>query len=709
MYKSDITPSLPSPQICWKLLVGKMQSVREIWIRGGQGVLKRLDYMSSQAKAVFDLMEKSSINIPMIEGGQGKLCYCNNPVTPTPALPQPSKCNSSPKEFSNTTYLPPLLRPLRLQAVAKLKPLDVKHLSFHMFPLISDQSSKPSHQAEKMANDLELDSPDTPMIIKPFPYAEIGDDNYHGYGGKTSHFTTPISTPTSMHLPMNLGSISNDLSKNSEENSNKTSKAAILISQTMPFLHLKAPFPSPTPTPPPSPMILPGVPMFFQSLNHRQMEIEPVAYAMTIDDDDQADSHKPSEATMLISQPSSASPPSSITSAEETMSPAPAIFLLEGPAQLSSTPTPTPTPYNISAPTPPPKSFASLTTPLPPPTPIALSTQPPPLPSLKGSAAPPPPPLGATKAGSTPPPPPPLGAAKPGSAPPPPPSLGAAKALRARSNTKLKRSSQMGNLYRLLKGKVEGSSLNSRTSDGRKSQVGSGSSGNKAQGMADALAEMTKRSAYFQQIEEDAQKYAATIMETKSAINSFRTKDMTELLKFHQHVEQHLGKLTDETQVLARFEGFPSKKLENIRMAAALYVKLDAIITTLKSWKLASPTAQQLDKVETYFNKIKKEVDVIERTKDEESKRFQIHNIDFDFGVLLRIKESMVDLSSNCIEMALKESKEAKEEAKSKSGLSKMLWRAFQLAFRVYNFAGGQDDRADRLTSELATEIETCP
>ena len=36
----------------------------------------------------------------------------------------------------------------------------------------------------------------------------------------------------------------------------------------------------------------------------------------------------------------------------------------------------------------------------------------------------------------------------------------------------------------------------------------------------------------------------------------------------------------------------------------------------------------------------------------------------------------------------------------------KMLWRAFQFAFRVYNFAGGQDDRADKLTRELAHEIE---
>ena len=38
-----------------------------------------------------------------------------------------------------------------------------------------------------------------------------------------------------------------------------------------------------------------------------------------------------------------------------------------------------------------------------------------------------------------------------------------------------------------------------------------------------------------------------------------------------------------------------------------------------------------------------------------------------------------------------------------------MLWRAFQLAFKVYSFAGGQDDRADNLTKELALEIETDP
>ncbi|XXG71737.1 hypothetical protein AAC387_Pa07g0995 [Persea americana] len=242
------------------------------------------------------------------------------------------------------------------------------------------------------------------------------------------------------------------------------------------------------------------------------------------------------------------------------------------------------------------------------------------------------------------------------------------------------------------------------------------SADNKAQGMADALAEITKRSAYFQKIEEDVQKHATSIMEMKSTINSFQTNNMADLQKFHQYLEFHLENLTDETQVLARFDDFPTKKLETIRTASVMLSRLDGIATNLESWKVEAPMAQHLKKVECYFNKIKTEVDAIECKKDEEARRFRSHNIEFDFDFLLRIKEFMVDVSSNCIEMVLKESNEVKADADREGetklnarlkSCSQSLWKAFQLAYRVYNFAGGQDDRADKLTKELAQEIET--
>ncbi|KAF5481249.1 hypothetical protein F2P56_001917 [Juglans regia] len=114
---------------------------------------------------------------------------------------------------------------------------------------------------------------------------------------------------------------------------------------------------------------------------------------------------------------------------------------------------------------------------VPPPDPPPLSTTPPTPtipPSKRSATLPPLPPL-LTK----------------GDAPPPPPPLGVAKALRPKkATTKLKRSTHMGNMYRILKGKVEGSGLNDKVRRGSRTQIGASARGQ--QGMADALAEMTK-------------------------------------------------------------------------------------------------------------------------------------------------------------------------------------------------------------------------
>ena len=52
--------------------------------------------------------------------------------------------------------------------------------------------------------------------------------------------------------------------------------------------------------------------------------------------------------------------------------------------------------------------------------------------------------------------------------------------------------------------------------------------------------------------------------------------------------------------------------------------------------------------------KIKLQLDAFERSKDEESRKFKSHNIDFEFHIVTKIRESMVNLSSNCMELALK-------------------------------------------------------
>ena len=57
------------------------------------------------------------------------------------------------------------------------------------------------------------------------------------------------------------------------------------------------------------------------------------------------------------------------------------------------------------------------------------------------------------------------------------------------------------------------------------------------------------RSSYFQQIEEDVQKYTKQIIELRSTLTNLKIKDVTELKKSHKDVESVLEKLTDESQV----------------------------------------------------------------------------------------------------------------------------------------------------------------
>ncbi|GAB2298704.1 hypothetical protein Dimus_032778 [Dionaea muscipula] len=726
-------------------------------------VVAMLDCINKAARERFDLMDEDepkaerygSRSIPI----ERKSADCNldnrtplssSPQTPTSVLPELPRFG----EFGNFPYSPPRLWGLRVQAVEKLSTLDLKRLTLHMMPHLVEERKV---ELDRRVSDAKVIAPDITekskdcmeegkLKLKKYdPTKGVNDDGRDRNSRKDCEQATPMED-----IPVNIETEVEGAGRVTTEIWSSKDKTIEEIQQTTPDSPPPASALAPTPVPMPAPALM-AAPL------PAQAQVSAPSPEASVKETSSSSLTFPSHEVFPSSTPSSQSPPS-MTKKQPVLAPIKTLRPIRcappppppPPSNLSPTPSqppvapplppppPPPSPASnikstqlqpppllnppsppilpdttsptlalpITGPPPPPRGPAAPTLPL-------LSTGPPPPPLPPGTTHPPPPPPIMNSKGSMPVPPPPM--PMKGGAPPPPP-LGGARSLRAKATTKLKRSSHMGNLYRLLKGKVEGSVSNGKSSQGKKS-VGSNSSSGK-QSMADALAEMTKRSAYFLQIEDDVQKHGQIIKELHAAINSFQTKDMDELLKFHRHVESHLEVLTDESQVLSRFEGFPVKKLEALRMATALYTKLNGIVSDLQNWKIESPLGQLLDRVEKYFNKIKEEMDALERTKDEESKKFQSHNIHFDFHILVKIKEAMVDVSSSCMELALRERREAKAESNDQTWFkaggkqkicAKMLWRAFQFAFKVYSFAGGQDDRADLLTRELAQEIETDP
>ncbi|XP_060195740.1 uncharacterized protein At4g04980-like [Lycium barbarum] len=684
-----------------------------------------------------------------------KSSLSSTPVTPTSVLPELMS-----KKNTKASYSPPRLLPLRVQAVGKLNPIDIKRLSFHMFPHVAAQDSNFVVQLTSTVNERksdveakkdsevkakddkefgqECEMTDLPDILLTSMDDESENKGTCHNGAKSNH---PVSGHVTLDVLLPPPSLPESQAEQGAEPQSPLTLSLNVIDSQKPTSTLQISLLTPdkdisTPStfapaasqPPPPPPPVPNSSGNAEGSQHAPLLAQPSGAPLPppppLPPMTSSNVATPQPPVKAISAPPPPPPPP-MTRKEITSPPPPPPPPMTSVQRVAPPPPPPPlmTSANVVAPPPPPPppmtSGNVISVPPPPPPPMGskVTAPPPPPPMGSKSIAPAPPPPPMTSNGRMPAPPPPMPMGK-GAAPPPPPGFAGARNLGPRkAATKLKRSSQMGNLYRLLKGKVEGSSLDGK-SKGRKGKVGGSAPAGGKQGMADALAEMTKRSAYHQQIEEDVRVHAKTIKEMKTAITSFQTSDMSELIKFHKTVESHLEKLTDESQVLARFEEFPTKKLEALRMAAALHTKLDTIAKTLQNWPVAPPVGQLLDKAENYFNKIKGEMDTLERTKDDESKKFKSHKIHFDFGILVHIKELMVDVSSNCMELTLKERREAKQKENegagpkndgTKKGSAKHLWKAFQFAFRVYTFAGGQDDRADMLTRELASEIETDP
>ncbi|XP_050149153.1 uncharacterized protein At4g04980-like isoform X1 [Malus sylvestris] len=668
-------------------------------------VLETLDCLMKMARDKFDMMDEDDQkreDYSPRNSSFGKFLSdsesyasgstCPSPITPSSVLPE---IDGSPRaqKRANIGSKSPLLWTLRVQAVGKLNlMIDVKNLSLHL----SKQGAHGTNNGlEKIENLFEEPSIGTELDRTPQKTIAATDEevvapnlslNEKSSGKGIDNTSDDVETPTT---------------------ASETLEADTRVSLLSPSPTLPQPKSAPLPPPPTTQQL--SLPNTEAATRIPTFPPPPPLHTLKLN---VATPLPPSPSLPAMQPQIAATPPPPPTLTPHNVAavggppPPPPQPMEPGPVSVNLTPPPTPViprSTKVVPPLPPPPQGSSNGAPAPPP---------PPGPSI-GSPPPPPPMLKGPSNGGAPPPPPMLKGPSNGAAPPPPPALGTGRSLRPKKDTKLKRSPQMGSLYRLLKRKVEGSSLDGKASNGRKGGIGSSSGGK--QGMADALAEITKRSAYFQQIEEDVQKYAKPIMEMRTTLGSFKTKDMNELMQFHKKVESVLEHLTDESQVLSRFEGFPTKKLEAIRMAAALHTNLNTMLNELQNWKLVVPLGQLLDKAERCFDKIKGKIDTMERTKDDEAKKFQSQNIHFDFNILIRIKEAMVDVSSSCMEMALKERREAKAAGKTGTKTDqkqtkicvKMLWKAFQFAFRVYTFAGGHDDRADMLTKELANEIES--
>lgn len=398
---------------------------------------------------------------------------CSSPETPTSVLGnfRNSKRKSSEKEnVENVSCSSPLLWSLRVQAVEKLNPIDVKHL---LLPKLSHCGVNvcPSPNAVAIVEEPMIDVNDKLTSKKIDDVADENEEMEVSVTNDEHDLSREASPKADTNEEMEVSDIKEEKlilsrvasqEKIVEITSDIDSQCAATVEE-LPAAQ------SPKVASKPSPSLPPVVPP------------PPPPPART---------PQPSIVALQLPPPPTFPPPPpppppmmqrSVVTAQQLPQPPPpppmpeikALPVLAAPM----VPPPPPPPSMVIA------TVIKVVVPPPPPTKVTLTTI--------TSAVPPPPPMIPLKGAATLAAPPPMPQGN-GLAPPPPPPGGAFRSLRPKkASTKLKRSQQLGNLYRTLKGKVEGSNQNLKSAHGRKGGTGSSTGGK--QGMADALAEMTKR------------------------------------------------------------------------------------------------------------------------------------------------------------------------------------------------------------------------
>lgn len=393
-----------------------------------------------------------------------KSSTCPSPETPTSVLPE-LMVNASPKP---PPYSSSLLLSLRVQSLGRLNPINSKGLTLYALSNVGSEK-KVKIEEETMGNNASIvdeksslppSAGEPPVLWKDIEVAE------------EEKSSSPPSTTAEVLSPPSSPSQQAKLSTDTETDIRllppppAPSEEVLLSPPQLTDMDIDIKSLPPSPKPPPLPPPLPPPPPLMLQPNREEA----------------------AQQTLVATEPQLHSPLS--TETPETGIPLP---------PPPPPPAPLQPPKEVATGTPlPPGSSSSGIPPLPPPMMLQKGLgplpPPPPLPPGNSSSGLPPPMMLQKGAGPLPPPPP-MTLAN-GAAPPPPPP-GAARSLRPKkANSKLKRSSNMGNLYRVLKGKVEGRPVRGKSSNGKKTAGGGssgGGGGNGKQGMADALAEITKR------------------------------------------------------------------------------------------------------------------------------------------------------------------------------------------------------------------------
>jgi len=234
------------------------------------------------------------------------------------------------------------------------------------------------------------------------------------------------------------------------------------------------------------------------------------------------------------------------------------------------------------------------------------------------------------------------------------------------------------------------------------------------------MAEFIGRSKYFMQIQTELEQYSDLLADLKTRISIFTAKDTPSLIEMYKHVDDALSKLTDESRALKTVPDWPYTRLAELRVAGSRSIKLMDLCKEMENWSERPKTQRVEDYVASivkYFDRLKRMMEELERSHEDDERRFKLANIFFDFRLMTRLKHSTLLLSRCVLRSVIQEAHKGNISEKGAAAdveswklaeTKALLWNAVQFSSRVYSFAGGTDDDTVGLVKSVALILQNC-
>lgn len=237
------------------------------------------------------------------------------------------------------------------------------------------------------------------------------------------------------------------------------------------------------------------------------------------------------------------------------------------------------------------------------------------------------------------------------------------------------------------------------------------------QGMPANLLEALKNrdNSYNKVVAQEEEEYRSRIEQWSEEVCHCQPVTMDDLDLFVRQMDNNLSNLTEETQVLKRFERWPEARYDTFREAAVLYRSMVQKRHQMRNWNTESSDCQAARSlIHKYFNEVAWAVEQYQKEREATERSYREQGVPWNPQVVKDVQLESLRLIVDYMRHVVREVEEMEQTSEAEGGASKpvlerqydLLKQALEFAYKGQQFTGGNwNADCDQVFEVLAKKL----